>query len=343
MGYLKALFKVNLPGNLLMRMPMASMPLYLAEPRPLEFTLEGFDVQLRFKQVMPVVNEGEGTNWNGVGSKVHLTLGRHEQSEPPPIIQSADGVRDTTVQAHYFDALLPEFRQVAVVCLNRLILYFKFELRNPSLRTINESFQDLQNPEWFLSDGKTVAMGSRTLMVPGVPGLFNPKFSARPFGESDHEHLLHQLMQAPAYELVAEILSDAQAAAVEGNFRRAILEMAIACEVAAKSAFFGTASVPALAFQWLEEKNQYRVKLLQLIHEVADHIWGSSFKVTHKADYESVELLFRCRNNIAHRGEATYRDRDGVHRSLNPRTFTDWWSSVEVLLAWLNAKRHSAE
>jgi hypothetical protein len=64
-----------------------------------------------------------------------------------------------------------------------------------------------------------------------------------------------------SYELYEELIVDARASVVQGNFRRAVLEMAIACEVTTKQLFFKKATPAGDAFDYLEDKSRINVSV----------------------------------------------------------------------------------
>jgi hypothetical protein len=134
-----------------------------------------------------------------------------------------------------------------------------------------------------------------------------------------------------------ELLSDAQAAAVENNMRRAVVELAIAVETAAKQSFFAKSTPAGIAFSFIEGRASIRV--LDLIDGVAKEAFGESFKKAHGDHYRNIDYLFRCRNKAVHRGEIVFRDDKEKLVTLNSTLLQEWWLSVDALIHWL--KKHS--
>jgi len=132
-------------------------------------------------------------------------------------------------------------------------------------------------------------------------------------------------------------MSDAQSAVLQNNLRRAVLEMAIACEIAVKQAFFAKATPAGAAYEYLEDKGRVHVPITELLHNVAKQAFGKSFKEEEPSNYNNVDFLFRGRNKVAHRGELVYRDGTGNLQSIDEETLAEWWESVMILRAWILA------
>ncbi|MBM0741382.1 hypothetical protein JOY44_07075 [Phormidium sp. CLA17] len=139
------------------------------------------------------------------------------------------------------------------------------------------------------------------------------------------------------FRFYEEILSESQASVFNGNLRRAVLELAIACELATKQSFFGEASRAGLAFEYLEDKGRVNVKVLDLITGVAVQVIGQSFKDFDKNAYIDIDHLFRCRNKVAHRGEPKFKDDTGKEYEISEEILQRWWDSAEKLFRWLDS------
>ena len=136
-------------------------------------------------------------------------------------------------------------------------------------------------------------------------------------------------------ELYEELLSDAQAAILQKNCRRGLLELAIACEIAIKQKFFRKKTPAGDIFEYLEDSRRLNVPAKELIDGGAKQAFGTSFKEEFSSDYQNIDFLFRCRNKIAHRGEIKYKDNSGTIHNVDEATIKKWWVSVAILLDWL--------
>ena len=113
--------------------------------------------------------------------------------------------------------------------------------------------------------------------------------------------------------------------------------MAIACEVAIKQTFFKAATPAASAFEYLEDKGKVHLRAIDLLHGPALDAFSTSFKDSYPTEYEHLDYLFRCRNKIAHRALAQYRDDANVVHSIDRTTLEIWWQSIERLFHWLQS------
>jgi hypothetical protein len=288
-----------------------------------------FDVQV---QLIPV--EGARTKlasedyWSYAVDAFRISVSRHEEEAPPPIKINEKGHRDYSSQRPFFSERLPEYKQVAVLAANRIIRFFKHELHNPLLHELSAGRQDFQNPRWTDEDGNEVGKGTVNIVLQAVPGLTEPKLGAKRLLPTDHRGFVESLQADVETELHEEVLSDAQTAIIEDNLRRAVLEMAISCEIAVKRAFLGGASLTGTVCSYLEDRGRLNVRVLDLISTVAKNCVGVSFKDEHPSDFTRIDHLFRCRNKAAHRGKLVFRDDSGSTVEVDKETAIEWWDSV---------------
>jgi small basic protein len=146
-------------------------------------------------------------------------------------------------------------------------------------------------------------------------------------------------LQHPAVpDLYDELLSEAQSAAVFGNVRRAVLELAIAAEVFIKNAFFARESVAGAAIDYLEGAGGRSLKATELLSGAAKNAFGVSFKEVNRTDFENIDFLFRARNSIAHRGRSRFRKDSGEEIDVDWDLLKTWWSSVSNMHTWLTSQ-----
>ena len=268
--------------------------------------------------------------------RVQVILGREEEIQPPAL-KAKQGENNFEEIRVYFAERTPAYRKAAQTVLNRLILYFKYVLRNPQLRLLHEYEQDLQNPTWTDDEGHEFPINEMSYVVhsPPTPGVLG----VRVFTPNQESELQAALQTPITPELFQELVSDAQDSAFDGNFPMSALELTIACEVLVKQSFFGKATAASSAFEYLEDRNRANVRIIDLIDGAAKHAFGVSFKDSDPNDFSNIDFLFRCRNKIAHRGTATYRDDSGHSHNLDSKTLAQWWESVEKLAGWLSKQR----
>ncbi len=271
--------------------------------------------------------------------KIHLRVMRDEESEPPPILVNEAGGRDISERREWFDGRRDEYKRAALKILNRLIRFFKFRMKSPNLHEFIGHEECFKNPKWEDENGGSLYSGilELTVVMISLPG--SRLLSERDFTAEDDLNLKECLAADIEPETFEEFLSDAQTSILSGKWRRAILEMAIACEVAVKQLFFGEGTIAPSVFEYMEDKRRLRVKVIELLDGAAKHTFGESFKDANLTAFQDIDLLFRCRNKVAHKGELTYRHDSGIQDSVNQETLERWWASTEELIVWIsNAK-----
>ncbi|MGT2455481.1 hypothetical protein ACU4GI_20525 [Cupriavidus basilensis] len=131
--------------------------------------------------------------------------------------------------------LLMEFQLVVLEVINRLVCYFKYELRHPNLRELNyvdflNQEHEFCNPVWETSEGVNIVVSDKTISsgvfsIPGVGFLQDDLFGIVAFTADNSKHLQKFIASTDhRVPLAAQLLSDAQSAALSGNVRRAVLE-----------------------------------------------------------------------------------------------------------------------
>jgi hypothetical protein len=73
------------------------------------------------------------------------------------------------------------------------------------------------------------------------------------------------------------------------------------------------------------------VRVVDFIHGVARKVFGKSFHQDHRNDWNNIDLLFQCRNKIAHTGQLSYEGQPPVTYEV----VAHWWDSVRLLIGWL--------
>lgn len=305
--------------------------------------IEGFDVEICLNPDFQVYRnlqkhskpETNDDPYFGLSRVLILVTGQ-EEVEPPPV-----GIMNGNItheeRWRYFEERKPAYRTIAWTALDRIIRYFKYKLHNPLLSTPGRYSKELQNPSWADSTGQEFKRAGSTMVMHRLPQLTS--FGIRCLSANEDLNLEQAIERPVEPELYEELLADAQTAIYEGNLRRGALEMAIACEVAVKQVFFAKSSIAGEAYEYLESKRKVAVSVPELIDGAAKQAFGESFKTAHSQAFESISNLFQCRNKIAHRGEAWYRDNDkkGTRHELDRDTLATWWKAVDELLNWLSS------
>lgn len=268
-----------------------------------------------------------------LASDVQVRVSRDEEEEPPAVPTNAHGGRNFFERSKWIGDREKEYKRAALVATNRLLTFFKYDQRTPDLQLLHEYFEGLYNPTWSDENGHKVESGRYT----GVASLLRESgvLGERNFTEADDTALRDALQSDQEVSVARQLLSDAQSSVLSGNYRRGVLEMAIACEVAIKQAFFKAATPAGSAFEYLEDKGKVNFRAIDLLHGPALEAFSTSFRDSNAAEFQHLDYLFRCRNKVAHRALAEYRDDLGSLHSIDQKTLELWWQSVERLFQWL--------
>ncbi len=279
--------------------------------------------------------------WTTGISEIEVSVARDEVEMPPQPAITERGGKDYTVQEKYFEKRLKEYTNVAVEAVNRVIRFFKFELRNALLQEISVHDNDFRNIEWFDETGEVVSYEGLYYFVQPVPGL-HPPLNSKRFTRDEDANLQKALDIPIIPTLYEEILSDAQSAIFNNNLRRAVLELAIACEVMVKQKFFAEDS-PLLkssvgqVFELMEHRNKVPFSVVELISDVAERVFKRNFKADKPKDFKSIEHLFRCRNSVAHKGKLTYKNNNKKEIEVKRPVVIEWLYSVAALMEWVES------
>lgn len=276
-----------------------------------------------------------------LAKKVQLHVTRAEGSKPPPTPRNAKGGRDVGERAEWIREREDGYRDAAVTALNRLIRFFKYTMKTPQLSQFSEHEDCLLNPDWYDEDHNKLDPG----IVKASGRLITSRgwLGERDFTVSDDVDLEACLDRELEPEVFQDFLSDAQTSILGGKLARASLELAIACEVAVKQLFFGAGTVASAVLEHLQDKQHFNIRVIELLVGAAQSAFGESFKQTHPRTFEHIVFLFRCRNQVAHRGKLTYRDDGGRQQIVNRRVMEQWWKSVDTLMAWIEQHRSGSD
>jgi hypothetical protein len=330
---LGAHFDVSLPGQCLVAWP---------DDQPLSFacTIGEFNVSIgliaydhwRMKRK-------DEHNWTLALRAARVRVSRDEIEHPPEAHPDDKGTMDYTIQFEYFERREKEFGAAAQEAVNRVIRFFRFPLRTPYLEDIPVSHQCFRNARWTDEHDREVGKGGMGFVAERTPGLHG-ELGVRRLTPDLSESLQRFLERPPVLSLFEELLSDAQTAWFAGNLRRCVLELAVACEILVKRRFFAQDSPAGAAFDYLEDKGQMRIRVVDLLDRVSREAFGNSFRSDYPDRYRDIDHLFRCRNKVAHRGELSYRDDGGNRVRVDAATVERWWASILALVEWLASERH---
>ncbi len=266
--------------------------------------------------------------------QAQLYVGREESEAPPYVEMPIGGGLSGAITGDYLIYRFIHYEKAAIEALNRLVRYFKYKLWNPFTKEFSTDDVPFNKPIWIYNDKKL--QGIPTAIFPSSSSLaYLDKFSIRGLADIDAPGLQSALSEIIQPELYEEMLLDSSSAILQENYRRAVLEMAIACEIMTKQKFFGSASTSGAVFEYLETKRKLEVSVIELLHGAAKFAFGKSFKEEHPDDYKHLDHLFRTRNKVAHIGQCKYKDDQGDTHEVNEDILVIWWQSIAMLINWL--------
>jgi hypothetical protein len=353
---LTATFKVSLASPLFVNRPPRQEGV-----RRYPVRIDDSDVEIAFMEAYHAMtimdrdgNIRHGPIW--VVPRVQVSVSRSETVEPPPIQHTASGQRDLRNQWPYFEERDTIYRGAAIEALRRLVCFFKYRQAHallryrqaPGLRHDNslvEFMSDLQwtDETWTDETGQELPRGidpRRELSFYRIE--LDDEVGIKALAAADDAALQQALTKPPIEpELYEQLLSDARAALFQENPRRAILELAISCEVAIKHAFFDKATEAALS-PYFDEKRQVRHSVggfANLLGEPAKRILGQNFRKADRRACIYIQNLFQCRNQIAHEVQHTYtyKDQRGHDRPVNQAVAKEWFKAADRLFFWLRS------
>lgn len=343
MPHLTARYEAELPSPVLLqadRMTSAKFKEPVFDDGRLRFkaVIGGFDV------VLTIHTHGGG--WTQLPDGTALVgayecvveVSREELEEVPEVVTNASGGRDFTPRSPYFQRRAAEYSAATRTCLERFLAYVRFELGQPLIWGAGDSPPHvIKCTTWLDAVGDEINPGFQALGAT-MTGSRHIRWRAEPLRGPDEMSLRNALEVPTTVPLHRLIAAQGKDAALEGDLRRAVMELAIASEIAVKQAFFAPESAAGEAFEYFEEKKLVRAAVVDLLKEPSRRAFGEAFSDAHSDAFEQVEYLFRCRNKVVHRGKLTFRDRSGAPQPVDRTTLRDWVDAVHCLFEWLEAK-----
>ncbi|MHB8483393.1 MAG: hypothetical protein ACYDBV_11775 [Nitrospiria bacterium] len=328
MPKLFAHFEIEMPGQCLIALPENEKLLYSS--------INGFDVDIHLitDSMIQSKREGEAYFTRGL-NRALVVVSRNESVFPPPVIPNERGEFDFSIQKNYFNQMTPNYSAAGREAINRIIRFFRYVLKTPLLREFEPNHQGFQNAKWKNEMDEEIGKAPRVIVLERIPGWFG-ELGSKKLTLEEVKRLEDFVVSPFSPSIIEQLLSDAQSAWFEGNLHRTVLEMALACEIAVKRKFFPIDSQAGAAFDYLEDKSQVKVRIIDLIDQVAIEVFGKSFKNDHPKDYENIDYLFRCRNKVAHRAELLFRDALGKKIAVDEGMVEVWFNSVIVLKEWID-------
>ena len=318
-----AQYDVNLPAFLFLRLDEnQSRKIYLT------FQVDDYDLEIHLILDTRVGHQSKGDSHLTYGvSHLIVRVTHDEQGD-------LDSIKSRRIELCY------PFEEIAEIAINRLIRFFKYKLNNPLLREVNAHDDSWStDSKWYDSEGNEfdLRVSSSDTARHLAYGYF-PRFGMKALCDINDPNLRKALQNPLSPHLYEEFLNDARTEIIEENYKRAVIEMAIACEVFVKSIFFSASPISGAVFDYLASQRKIEVSIHELIDKPAKEAFGESFKDKSLNDYKNIGYLFQARNRVVHAGQCAYKDDKSKKREIDRFVLEDWWQSVDALIDWLKAK-----
>ena len=220
---------------------------------------------------------------------------------------------------------------VAAIIMKRLIRYFRFTLGNPLLEAVRAQDLRSSNPEWTIENPNpsTIYVPARNLEIVSqrFEGLrHSPAFGIKPFTPEQSHEFERALQADTGSELYEDLMVDARDALMQRNVpRRAVIEMATACEVLTKELF----AKKRRSVQYTSgsgytcEKGFWRKLKSTIIRKI-----GIISNIFSHAEMTPPTGLFQ---SYTVKGQNS-------QLSILSNLPSIWWESLETLIAWVRSQ-----
>jgi hypothetical protein len=284
------------------------------------------------REMHPHTNGDWATNLGAI----RLQISRDEENIPTPDPES--GKISSTAWNEWIYPKKGKFKICAQQVIIHIFDFFKHKLGSPIHYKTNDWDDALNNPKWLDQHNNVIPCNIHTISSKALIGA-EGTFGTKALSESESSNIFDSETTNTSDNLFDQMICDARIAWYEGNMRRSILELAIATEISIKRRFFAASTPAGAAFDYLEDKGKTTIRAIDLIDAVAREAFSSSFKDDHPSQHKDIDHLFRCRNKIAHRGEAIFKDDKNNIIQADSDMVNSWYMSVMALQSWLRSQK----
>ena len=129
---------------------------------PLRYTarIEDFDIE-----VVLVCNDGPSFKAKGDLYKtqtvtvIYVSVSRDEESAPLDVHVLETGESDLKERVSWIDHRRDDYRRIALEAANRVIRFFRYEMRTPRLQEFSVLNNDFRKPRWTDRNGEEIQTG----------------------------------------------------------------------------------------------------------------------------------------------------------------------------------------
>ncbi len=168
MSKLSATFQIDLPGNLIVDLPKE-------ETIICECQIDEFEITIQFSTSEKILTlEGRSATSFGYAKDSHTEHWIHPIEQVTVVVrknESEEPPESPAMLGKYFEVRNKDYGNMAREVVNRLIRFFKFQLKTPYLQELSEFHQSFQNPTWTNETGRQIDKVLHTFIMKKIPGL----------------------------------------------------------------------------------------------------------------------------------------------------------------------------
>lgn len=329
-----ATFTIDLKNHIMVMWPESSEILF-------KFLIDDSEICITLEKCFSNKFKDEGDKYYTEPiSQIKIEVIRKGSFKIPDAEIKNKTIRDYSKRLDYFDKIRPSFSNHAYEAYVRLIYFLKYVLYNPYLIEYPKEHAFFHNAKWTDSNGNKLGGGTNKMLLSDTYELemkFGKNLPFERLSPKYSKNLKIALNNPIRPQLHSQMLSGAISSLFDFNLHRAIIELAIACEILVKRSFFPNETPGGIAFDFFEDQSKIKIRVPELINKVAQEAFGRSFKTDQPKNYNNIENLFRCRNKIAHQGSLEYRDINSKTNKIkiaDINTVIVWFFSVRYLEIW---------
>ncbi len=307
---LTAVFDIELPQPPLVFFQAADesteWPTERLKDYELSLCLEEAEVRLRLRASTNHASRPAEGGRVARASILEVRVTRQEQESPPGGRTIPSQAEEFRARCAYFDQRAPSYIAVARAVAERLLGFLRFQNGQVGLGTAYDlSHRSFQNPVWLDSEGQEVHSRTITFEMIFDRGAHEEVWWIRALEPSDREALKSYLQRPSELPSYRQILAAAKEAALTGELSRAVVETAMAAEIALKRILFTPSTPAAGAIEHLEQHGKFKPSMEDLL-KATGGAFGTRFHDAHGQEYQDILQLYKGRGRIVHHGVLEY-------------------------------------
>jgi hypothetical protein len=266
---------------------------------------------------------------------IRIHCSRPDTERPPFPLRTSSGECDYSNQTKYFECRKPPYARAAATVASRFLVFHKYVLHQPFISHVDFRHVTFQNPVWM--DEAGVEVGKQYVF--SVAHDLHTSFGVTPVRKSLDGRVQRSLKNDYDPKLHEELLANALNAAFSNNLRLAVIELAMACEVAIRYEIPNktiTARPPHERSPALRASSHDETTLIDTLSETG---FGRGFSGDQEREYNCIQELLQCRAEVTFSGRLQYSDQQGIVHNVTSEILEAWFEATHTLIKWLKALR----